>query len=90
MQLARRAQIRAWLRESRMTQQELAAAVDITPAHLSQILNGHRSPSLRLAVRLEQVTSLAAAEWFPAMSTFNFSMPPPPSKLFYSPRCVLR
>jgi transcriptional regulator with XRE-family HTH domain len=59
----RRAQIQDWLRERRKTQQWLAAQIGISPVYLSLILRGHRSPSLRVAVRLERVSGLSAVEF---------------------------
>lgn len=63
MQPGRRAQIHRWLRERGKTQNWLAAEVGITPSYLSLILAGRREPSLRVAVRLEQVTGVSASEF---------------------------
>jgi len=42
---------------------ELAELLDLTEAHLSQILNGHRRPGLATAVRIEDVTGIPARAW---------------------------
>ena len=46
-----------------MNQKELSNQLGITPEHLSRIMTGKAAPSRKLALRLEEVTSIQAAIW---------------------------
>lgn len=51
-------QVRDFLKSKGMTQIELSDRLGISQSHLSQILNG-KTPSLPVAVALEDVTGIA-------------------------------
>lgn len=42
---------------------ELAQYLSLTPAHLSQIMSGKRSPGLPTALRIERLTGVPAESW---------------------------
>ena len=46
-----------------MKQKEIAKKVGISPAFLSEILTGRKSPSWETAKKLAVVTGVAAARW---------------------------
>ena len=48
--------------EARMTQRELAAALDVKASHIAYIENGHRKPSMSLMNRLADTLGLSAKE----------------------------
>jgi transcriptional regulator with XRE-family HTH domain len=52
----------AWLRRSHRTQADLAKALGITTAHMSNLVAGLRNPSADLLVALCRVTGLQAAD----------------------------
>ena len=56
-------QIRKQLKAEGRSQNQLARDLGISQAHLSQILTGIRSPSLRVASRLEDATGIPAREF---------------------------
>jgi transcriptional regulator with XRE-family HTH domain len=60
---ALKTRVRAFLAEKNMSQQDLAAYIGISAAHLSTILSRRENPSLRLAVQLETVTGIPAREF---------------------------
>jgi transcriptional regulator with XRE-family HTH domain len=47
-------------------QGEIAGELDITAGYLSMVLKGQRTPSLRLAVRLSEISGIAVADFCPA------------------------
>lgn len=47
-----------FLRDTKLTQGQLAERVGITQAHMSRVVHGGRIPSLALAVRLSRATGL--------------------------------
>jgi transcriptional regulator with XRE-family HTH domain len=47
-------------------QGEIAEELDITAGYLSMVLKGQRTPSLRLAVRLSEVSGIDVADFCPA------------------------
>ncbi len=66
MQNELRARVKSALKrrhKARKTQFWLAAEIGIAPSHLSDILSGHRSPSLSVATRLEDATGIPAREF---------------------------
>ena len=64
-----KARMRAWLKRHGMTQASLCAELSISPAHLSQILSGTRTPSLELAFRLQERTGISARSFLPIEET---------------------
>jgi len=56
-------QVRLYLAQRQISQATLARELGITPSHLSQIISGHETPSLRLATRLEHLTGIPAREF---------------------------
>jgi transcriptional regulator with XRE-family HTH domain len=48
-------------RKGAPTQDALAKQLDVTPAYVSLIAAGKRQPSLRLALRIEELTGVPAA-----------------------------
>lgn len=51
----------AHMRESKLTDAELARRVGVSRPHITKIRNGKRSPSLGVAVRIAEVTRLPVA-----------------------------
>lgn len=51
--------LRAYLDATDTTQEALAGRLGITQAHLSMILNGHRKPSVDLALLIEDTTGVS-------------------------------
>jgi len=47
-----------WRRDNERSLQSLASEVGCTQSFLSEVENGNRTPSLRMAARLHQVTGL--------------------------------
>jgi transcriptional regulator with XRE-family HTH domain len=60
---ALKTRVRAYLAEQNMTQQDLAARLGISAAHLSTILCRRENPSLSLAVTLETLTGIPARDF---------------------------
>lgn len=58
-----RERLRAWLDALGMTKAAAGRAFDCSPEHVAYILEGKRSPGLRLAFRIEEVTTIPAADW---------------------------
>lgn len=58
-----RERLRDWLGRSKVNQREAAELLGFTEVFLSQILNGVRRPGLENAVRIEDVTGIAAESW---------------------------
>jgi len=52
-----------WLREQDRTQRWLAAALRVSPAYVAMIVNGRRTPSLRIAKRIQDVTGIPAIDF---------------------------
>jgi len=48
--------INEYCKEKGLTQKTLAKELKITPAFLSQLINGHRNPSPAMALQIEQIT----------------------------------
>lgn len=48
------------------TQQAFAERVEITPAHLSRIVNGQGAPSLEVAVRIARAADIPVESLLPA------------------------
>ena len=55
--------VRVYLAQHDMTQQDLADQLLIAPSHLSSILAGRETPSLSLAVAIEQLTGIPARDF---------------------------
>jgi transcriptional regulator with XRE-family HTH domain len=58
--------VRLYLAEHDMTQDQLAAHVGITAGHLSHVLSRKHTPSLRVAVALENITGVSVREFLPS------------------------
>lgn len=54
-----------FIRESGANRAEWAKRLGISRSYLSDILNGHKTPSLELAAQIEELTSgkVMAAQW---------------------------
>lgn len=52
-----------WLKAHGYTQRWLAEKVGVTPAYIAMIVSGRRSPSLRVAARIQAVTTILATDW---------------------------
>jgi HTH-type transcriptional regulator/antitoxin HigA len=52
--------VRIWLVEHEMTQEQLARRLDISPSHLSDILNEKERPSLDVAAAFEREVGIPA------------------------------
>ena len=61
--------LKAWGAEQHASQQQAAEALGIGQAHFNHLIRGNRSPSLALAVRIEEVSrdwhkgSIEAVHW---------------------------
>lgn len=55
--------LRSMLREHRMTQTELAVKLGVTPAYVSHLLNGHRTPQLDTLEKLAKAMNCKPAEF---------------------------
>ena len=55
--------IAAWLREKQRTKSSLARELGISPSYLTMILAGKKVPSLRVAKRFQEVTSIPATDF---------------------------
>ncbi len=60
-----RQRVHLWLTARGRTQDWLAARVGVSPPYLTQIIAGQRTPSLPVAVDLENVTGIPAREFLP-------------------------
>lgn len=58
-----RERLAAYLRRSRLKQNELADMVGVSAPYLSQIVRGRRKPGLDMALRIEQVTGVPVDSW---------------------------
>lgn len=58
-----RERLRDWLDRSKVNQREGSEILGIHYVVLSQILSGDRKPSLETAVKIEDVTGIAAESW---------------------------
>lgn len=55
--------IKVWLYQHGRTQQWLAERIGVTPNYVNMILSGARTPSLRVAKRLQDVTGISAVKF---------------------------
>lgn len=55
--------LKAYITEQGITQREMAARLDITDAHISDLINRGVTPSLALAVRIEDLTGIPARDF---------------------------
>jgi len=53
----------AWLKRSQVLRVALAREIGISKAYMSNILNGHRRPSLETLLRIETRTGVPAVSW---------------------------
>lgn len=58
-------QLLLWLRSTRQKQAAAAKILGIHKSTLSQFLNGEKTPSLKLAVRLQHITGIRPESWVP-------------------------
>lgn len=56
------ANLRSMLVDHGLTQSDLAAKVGVTPAYISQLLSGHRTPQLETLEKLAKAMNCRAAE----------------------------
>lgn len=52
-----------WKQRTCRPQQEIARALEISDAYLSQILHGVRLPSLKVMLRIESLTGIPLRSW---------------------------
>ena len=57
--------LRQWIGRRCRTDREAALVLGMDHTHLSQILNGRRSPGLVTSVKIERVTGIAVEAWVP-------------------------
>lgn len=55
-----------WLYQNKKSRAWLASEVEITEASLSRIINGHQTPSLAVAVKIEAITGVPPKDMLPA------------------------
>lgn len=58
-----RERLKDWIDRSKCDQNNAAKILGITPAYLSQLLSGVRSPGLANAIKFEQITGISAESW---------------------------
>lgn len=58
-----KARVMFWLKARNHTQRWLAEQLQVTPAYIAMILSGQRTPSLRVAKRLQEITDIDATEF---------------------------
>lgn len=51
------------LKQKKMTQKELGKCLGVTQSNISRICNGKQMPTLKQAVRLEEVLGIPVAYW---------------------------
>lgn len=56
-------QLRDWMRRRELNQAETAEFFGFDQTFISQLLNGHRIPSLRNAIKIEQQTGISPEAW---------------------------
>lgn len=56
-------QLRDWMDRRRYNQAELAQELGVQEAYVSMLLNGKRTPSLELAVKIEEHAGIPAKAW---------------------------
>jgi len=52
-----------WLRAHAYSRRWLADQIGVTPAYIAMIVSGRRKPSLRIAKRIQDVTSIQAVDF---------------------------
>lgn len=62
MQSGRR-QLRAWIERAKLNQTKTADLLGVSDVLISQWLNGVRTPSLELAVKIQDQTGIPAGSW---------------------------
>lgn len=60
-----REQLKHWIERRELQQQEAASLIGISSSFLSHILNGHRLPTLPIAVLIEETAGIRCASWVP-------------------------
>lgn len=55
--------VEEWLEDQEINQQELASRLEVSPKHLSQVINGHVPISPEMAAKLEAVTGYPVEFW---------------------------
>ena len=58
--------LREWMDRAGVDHTAVAAQLGVTTAHVSHLVQGSRRPSLLLAVRLQRMTGIPAADWVKA------------------------
>lgn len=51
-----------WMERAKREQDEVATLLGITQGHLSHLVNGKRTPSLRLAAKISTLTGIPPAD----------------------------
>jgi transcriptional regulator with XRE-family HTH domain len=55
----------AWLKTSRQSQRALAREIQVSPGYVTHLIKGVRTPSLRVAKRLQDLTGIPATDFTP-------------------------
>ncbi len=55
--------LKKWLDEQKCSQAWLAEQLGVTPSMVSQLLSGDRSPSLKIAARIEDLTGIPTRDF---------------------------
>ncbi len=55
--------VKQWLQANQITQKELAEKLGYKEPFISKLVNLHTRITIRLAIKLEKVTEIAAATW---------------------------
>lgn len=58
-----RERLREWINRSKMTQRQAAEIIDVSEVVISLWLSGDRTPELKNAVKIEQVSGIAVESW---------------------------
>lgn len=58
--------MKSWIKENMVRQADLAQRLNVSRGYLSELVNGNKTPSLEMAVRIECLTggSVKPSDWF--------------------------
>lgn len=53
-----------FMRAESLTQRQLAQRLGVSASYINELLNGSKTPGLRLAIRIQDETGVEATSWF--------------------------
>ncbi len=66
--------VKQWLLANNKTQKELAAALNYKEPFISKLVNMHTHITIRLALKLEKVTKVAASTWMMYETNYQLAL----------------